>query len=279
MPIQFTPFRTPRLTVELRELPIGDAIDLVAKSPIYHEANTTALLKVICKPSDRQAAGQVDDPRLWTVQERGAVIAHYLVHQSGTGDFPIGDGGARFSQYMKFDVQTAEPVTVGPVADDVWTLYPLLGFMAESIERLVVTGRIKGGRVGWIIACLAAQMRRSDDIEFAGINHTPDLGMTFCERLENLSDAVLDDWLFDRVQIMRQFPDSDFADMLDSYLAATAQAQHLLNMGFNEEGIVYISEVAGTPPARFPLPDLLSERTARFLALFDEPARGADKAP
>lgn len=251
--ITFAPYRTPRLTVQLRELSIGDSIELCARPPNRYEASATALLQRIVVPPERIVPGQVTDPRLWTVHERGAVSAHYLAHTLG-GDFSIGDK-SKFSDFLFSERQVADDIHTGPVGDDEWIVSPLLGYQAEAIERLIVGGRVLGKRMGWIMAAMACQMR---------LAHEPPL--------EDVAEAVFDEWLLNRISIFVAYPETDFADLLDSFLLAHHQLNHLLRAGFNDEGVVFISEVPGLPPARFPVSDLLSERTAKFLGIPTEPA-------
>jgi len=256
--IIFTPFRTPRMTVQLMELTIGASIELCARSASRHEANTTALLSHIVSAPERTIHGQVHDPRLWTVEERGALVAHYLAHTIGP-EFSIGDK-ATFPDYLFHDQKTVAEIPIGPVGDDEWHVSPLLGYQAEAIERLILSGRAGvTGRMGWIMGAMACQMRR-----------TPE------PQLEDVADADFDDWLERRLAIFKGYPESTFALLLDAFLVARYSQRHLLHAQFNDEGVVFVSEVPGLPSARFPVSDVFSERTARFLGIASKPAGGAD---
>lgn len=256
--ITFTPFRTPRLTVQLTELPIGSSIELCSRSASRHEANTSALLAHIVKEPDRYVHGQVHDPRLWTVEERAALVAHYLAHTIGP-NFSIGEN-ATLPNFLFQEQQTAEEFPIGPIGEDEWHVSPLLGYQAESIERLILNGRAGVvGRIGWTMGAMACQMRRTEEPE-----------------LEDIADADFDDWLERRLSIFKGYPESTFALMLDAFLAARFAQRHLLQSAFSDEGIVFVSEVPGLPSARFPVSDVLSERTARFLGVTAKPAGGAD---
>lgn len=256
--ITFTPYRTPRLTVQLRELPIGAAIELCARPASRHEANTSALLAHIVMEPDRVVPGQVHDPRLWTIEERGALVAHYLAHTIGP-EFSIGEK-AKFPDFLFQEQQTAEETLIGPVCDDEWHVGPLLGYQAEAIERLILNGRagVKG-RIGWTMCAMACQMRRTQE-----------------PQLEDIADAEFDNWLEHRLTVFNSFPESDFATLLDAFQVARHAQRHLLRAAFNDEGVVFVSEVPGLPSARFPVSDMLSERTARFLGITAKPAGGAD---
>ncbi len=66
--IVFTPLRTKRLTVNLKELDIESAIYLLGLPQAMNEAGTSAMLKRCVTPEERPRVGQETDPRLWTVQ-------------------------------------------------------------------------------------------------------------------------------------------------------------------------------------------------------------------
>ena len=269
--IIFGTFRSQRLTVDLRELSIGDAMELCARPPHLHESAISSFLqKVVVKP-DRVGQGQVTDTRLWTVQERGAVAAHYLGHISNDSNFKIGES-AHYIDYLMADKMAVSVIDMGEIAEDSWFLHPLLGYQAESIERLIDMERIAKGRNGWILGAMAFQLQRSEEIErqFAADSKLPELA------LHDLNDYELDEWLFKRVSVLKGLPESVFADMLAAYLHASKQAEHLLRVAFADDGIVYVAEVPGLPSARFPVPDLLSEGTARFLGLFAQPVDEPD---
>lgn len=256
--ITFTPFRTPRLTVQLIELTIGASIELCSRPASRHEANTSALLAHIVAEPDRIVPGQVYDPRLWTVEERGALVAHYLAHSIGP-EFTIGDN-AKYPDFLFQEQQTAEEIPIGPVAEDEWHVGPLLGYQAESIERLILNGRAGvSGRMGWTMCAMACQMRRTQE-----------------EALEDIGDADFDNWLEHRLAVFKAYPESTFALLLDAFLAARHAQRHLLQSVFNDEGVVFVSEVPGLPSARFPVSDVFSDRTARFLGIATKPEGGAD---
>lgn len=256
--IHFTPFRTPRLTIQLCELTIGQSIALCARPAHLFEAATTAMLEYVIEPADRVVAGQVTDPRLMTVQERAALAAHYLAHTCGNPNFSIG-GAATFSQYLFHDVQVVSEIEVGEIGEDYWFASPLLGYQAEAIERLISTDRLTKGRQGWILGAMACQMRREPE-----------------PPLEDIADALFDDWLMKRVETLKNYPESTFAQLLEAYLTANHRLQHLLRMAFSDEGIVFVTEVPGLPSARFPVSDLLSDGTAHFLGVAAKLAVRAD---
>lgn len=255
------PYRTPRIGVELKELTIGDAIVLTARPSTTYEANQGASLAAMVKAHEGRD-GQVSDIRLWTVQERHAVVAHYLASTFESPDFQVGEN-AKFSDYLLMNRATAEAIALGPVAGDEWTLTPLLGLYAESIERLMAQHRIPSKRTGWILASMAAQLRSTDEREaqFRAHYNLP------AANHWDLPEALLDDWMEHRVQMLLTTPDSDFGALLTAYLMGFEQQQHLVRMAHHDDGLVLVGEVPALPPARFPVPDLFGLTTQRVLGV------------
>lgn len=251
--ITITPVRTPRITAEMQELTAGDVIDLCALPADQHERGATELLKRIVKPEDKPRVGQVTDVRLWTVQERAFVIAHYIAHVAEDGpDFSVGEQG-KYSDYIVDGIgATPEQVSLGVVAEDNWSLGPLLGAHAESIERLVTSGRLAASRVGWWVGCMAAQLLRAGDDPFDTANRM---------------DADLDEHIAERAQIFMAFPESDFMDLLQAFLLGNDKLEHLLRVEFIDDGLVFMpkEEAPGKNPARFPVSAAISQRAAQAL--------------
>ena len=132
--IVFSKLRTKRLTVQLKEMSIGDALYLLKLPANNHEAATTEFLRRVIEPA-KDVAGQVNDPEYMTVHERGYLVAHYLAHTMEQPDFPIGKG--KFSEYILDGA--SEPVSefsLGEFMGDQWLFRPILGRHAESVERL-----------------------------------------------------------------------------------------------------------------------------------------------
>jgi hypothetical protein len=243
--IVFSPLRTKRLSVSLSELTIENVIHLL-KMPVHlNEAGTTAMLNFCVVPDARPRVGQVTDPRLWTVQERSMVVAHYIAHANeGEPDFPIGDG--KFSDFL-IDVDSPpESVTVGGVGGDIWMMRPLLGAHAESIERLVGSGVLSNDRAGWWFGAMAAQLYRDAD---APVD------------IANISDDDLDCWILDRANAFKKFPERDGLLLITLFIEAQARMNHLLNLEFLDDGLAF-SPKGGRDdlaPARFPFRDAISE--------------------
>jgi hypothetical protein len=247
--IYFPPLRTRRLTLQLRELSIGDSLALAAMPGHMEEASTTAFLRAAVDASK----GGVDDPARWTVQERILAVCHYLSATTEDGpDFSLGAG--RYSDYLQgeADIQTSvQAVEVGEVGGDTWHVRHLTGAMAESIERMA--GEIEGlsGRLHWLFGAMAAQLVRTGE-------EVPDAAA---------GEGAFDEFLLSRVMVLKGYPESDFAKLMTLYLEGRDKLHHFFKLEFTEDGIVAMPKggAAGNlPPARFPVHTCLS-RMAREL--------------
>lgn len=253
--IAFTPLRTKRLNVQLRELTIGDAIFLCKLPPESHEYGTTEFLRRVVLPDEKPKVGQVSDPSLWTVQERGMAVAHYLAHTTADPNFTLGE--ARFSDYI-FDGNNSAPekTAIGECGGDKWFIRPLTGLYAESIERLVQAGKLADGRTGWWFGAMAAQLLRADD---AVIDHS-----------EQSADTI-DEYIASRAEVYTHFPETEFMQLLQLFLTGMQQIQHLLRATFTDEGVVFEArEGAGFSPARFPVGSCVSEGAVRAFGNTDQ---------
>jgi hypothetical protein len=230
----------------LQEIAIGDAISLAMIPPVQYEFQTTRFLKSVIREAEAATPAHVIDPRAMTVQERGFIVAHYMAHVSPTApDFAIGAG--KFSDYLVGQQQqVVSTFAAGDVGGDKWALVPLVGAAAEAIEGL--HGDIEGvqGEYHWMLGCMAAQLRKSDDA-------APDA----------VTDATYSDWLRERMLVFHRYPESDFVQLLVLYRQAVHATRHFFNMAVNHEGIVFLEEpkeaVASLPPARFPVSSCLSD--------------------
>jgi len=246
--IHFPPLRTRRLTAQLRELTIGDAIALAAMPPHLEESACTEFLRRAVA-----SAQGIDNPARWTVQERMLAVCHYLAATANDGpDFSLGDG--HYSDYLdgSTDIQTSAPtLEVGELGGDIWHVRHLTGAMAESIERMA--GEVPGvaGRLHWLLGAMAAQMVRAGE-------SVPDASD---------GEGSFDEFLVARMQIMAAFPESDFAALMELFFLGRDKLHHLFKTDFTSDGIVALPKggAAGDlPPARFPVSTCLS-RVAREL--------------
>ena len=240
MTIYFPALRTKRLRVQLRELTIGESLQLVAMPPDKPEATCTAFL--------RRAGAETDgvpDPRRWTVPERMLAVCQYMAATLEDGpDFAVGAG--RYSDYLNGERDIGdELVVVGEVGGDVWKARHLTGGMAEAIERL--SGELAGieGRLHWLYGAMAAQLvREGEDVP------EPEDG-----------EGAYDEWLLARMATLLAYPDSDAELMMGLFLSAREQMQHLFRVDFAPDGIVAMPKggAATLPPARFPAASCVSE--------------------
>lgn len=246
--IYFPPLRTRRLTVQLRELTIGDSLALAAMPGHLGEASCTAFLRHAV-----ESAKGLADPAEWTVQERMLAVCHYLAATAEDGpDFSLGNG--HYSDYLDgaADIRTdTDQRATGEVGGDTWHVRHLTGVMSESIERLV--GEIPGlkPRLHWLVGAMAAQMVRAEE-------EVPD---------GSSGEGAFDEFLLARMKIMLAFPESDFEALMALHLAGQDELHHLFRIEFTDDGIVAMPKggVAGKlPPARFPVYTCLS-RLAREL--------------
>lgn len=238
--INFPTLRTRRLTVQLRELSIGESIALAAMPSQFEEAACTAFLR----RSVASAKG-IADPAQWTVPERMLVVCHYLASVSDDGpDFSLGAG--HYSDYLDgaADISGSDsPIGIGSVGGDAWSICHLTGAMAESIER--ISGEVEGitGRLHWLLGGMAAQLVREGE-------DRPDA---------SLNEGAFDEFLAAKMKVISAYPESDFSDLMGRYAAGRAQLHHLFRFEFSADGLVALPKGGSDlPPARFPVRACLS---------------------
>lgn len=230
--------RSRRLTVQLKELSIGESIALAAMPLHLEEAACTAFLRravVSCKG--------VEDPAYWTVPERMLGVCHYLAAVADDGpDFSLGEG--RYSDYLDGAADMKpDRVDVGDVGGDVWQVGHLTGAMAESIERMA--GEVDGiaGRLHWQLGGMAAQLVRAGETP-------PDPAD---------GEGAFDEYLVARMRIMAGFPASDFETLMTRYAQGRDKLDHLFHVDFSTDGLVALPKGGGAlPPARFPVRSCLT---------------------
>lgn len=246
--ISFSTLRTKRLQVRLREITIGDAIRLCSMPGSQNEVGTTELLRCIVLPEENPIKGQVTDPKLWTVHERALIVGHYLSHTSDSPDFKIGENS--YSKYLQMEKNPfPASISLGRVADNDWTIRPLLGMHAETIERLIIQERIDAGRTGWWFGAMAAMLY-------------PD-----CDPGDVL-DADMEDYIENKVKILKGYPDRAFMELLQAFLVGCEKLDHFFTLGFTDDGIVW--EVPGIPPARFQFTAAVSEIAFSVFGIVEE---------
>lgn len=232
--INIPPLRVKRFTAQMRELSIRDAIALAAIPASMQHAAASFFMK--CAVTDVE--GAVEDPELWTVQERTLAICHYMSSTYDDGpDFTL-NNGAKYSDYLAGKDFKDSHIDIGEVEGDAWTVRHMTGRLACSIERLV--GEVDGVNdyTFWQVAIMAAQMVPN------GLSG------------DELTDSDLDQFILERINVIASFPESVFAVLLSKWHAAVDELQHLVFLAFDDEGTLCLSSdeggSLGRRPARFP---------------------------
>ena len=236
----FTPVRTPRLQVDLQDLTSGQAIYLCQIGEEQSERATQEMLsRVVVQPSSPRT-GQVTDMRLWSVQERAFVVGNYIAHVGmDKGDFAIGDG--RFSSYLLPELK-APPLTasIGEFAGQRWSVSLLMGYLMESVERLVLNGELEANRRGWLMGAMGATLTTEDE---PLIDH-------------HATDADIDEAVKASCERLLALPQGEFVALGERWVQAiNDDLEHIFLVSFNDEGVVFLSaeEEPVLPPARFPV--------------------------
>jgi hypothetical protein len=237
----FPILRTRRLTVQLRELSIGQSIKLAAIPVHLNELMCSEFLRYAI-----DAVSGIEDIAQWTVQERMLAVAHYLASVVEDGpDFSLGDG--KYSDYLDGSIdidKDFKSIELGELGGDLWSIDHLTGRMAEAIERL--SGELPDlpPRLHWLLGCMAAQLIRKDEV-------LPDLD----------TDGSYDEWLLNRMRVFSAFPESDFEQLIMMHQLGVEKLHHLFKINFNDTGIIALPKEEGSalPPARFPVRSCLSK--------------------
>ena len=222
--------RSARFVLEIQEIAMLNAIRLANMPEHLNEKQNTFLIKSIIEKAEG-----VENPLLWTVQERMFCIGHYIAAtQDESPDFAIGD--ARYSDYLQGEKQyNFDTLDLGEYEGDTWTAIPLLGIMAETIEML--EGEIEGveKRTHWYLGCMACQLIPNDK---ALDVHSPDY----------------DKQVLDRMIVLSQIPESAFLYLMSLLNQAHTHFNHLFNIAITDVGIVAMAREGGAdlPYARFP---------------------------
>lgn len=256
--IYYPVLRMRRLTVQLRELSIGESIK-IASIPVHlKEASITAMLRFAVESV--KGKDIIEDPAHWTVQERIMAVCHYLASISdGEPDFTIGKG--RYSDYLDGGSDSGlmeSDINIGEVGGDIWHIRHLTGAMAESIERL--SGELDGisGRLHWLLGGMAAQLT------IEGENSPNPID----------GEGKFDQFLVDRMKVMAGYPESDFNALLGLYFAGREKLHHLFHIEFDNNEIVSLPKggaASDLPPARFPVSTCLSRVVLDLVRVAHEP--------
>ncbi|MCK2122136.1 hypothetical protein [Pseudomonas sp. PNPG3] len=230
-----------------------DSIEKALEVPAQFEQRTaTEVLRGIIEPIER--AGAIDDPRMWSVNERMFVIASYMSATRDDGpDFPIGEG--KFSDYL---LDATDYVAEVPFHCDGRDLIytPLHGYQAEIIETLLAGGNYSNTSYSWWKACMAACVRGADE-----------------EPLQYQDDGQYETLLVERIEAIGKLGDSDFVELFDAYQLAAQSGAHMVYAITNLHGVLaaQVSEPPeGVPvlaPARFPSRSAISKRAREIMGV------------
>jgi hypothetical protein len=222
--IVFSPLRTRRLEVRLKELQIGEEIELCHLPETAHEKALTEFLLRAVASADTPAARHVADPRAWTVGERLFALAHYCVHvRDDKPDYAV-TNTSKLSDYL--DTTKDFPATLAAfnVLDDKWVLHPLTGAAAEAIETLQVGTDPERGREHWIFGGMAAQLLRENETYPNPITQNP----------EYL------DWLTGRMATLRALPSSSFDMLYAGCRHAMEKSTNYFRFWFDDQGVIVL---------------------------------------
>lgn len=234
--IVFSPLRTRRLDVQMRELSIGDEIALCHLPESAHEKALTEFLSRVVESASAPSPRHLSDPRAWSVSERLLALAHYCIHtRDDRPDYAVTEV-SKVSDYldMQRDIPSA-PATFSALGDS-WTLAPLSGAAAEVLEALQLETDLNG-RAHWLIGGMAAQLLR--------------VGEQHPDPVADTTDYTA--WLAKRIGVLRAFPSSSFDVLFAQYRAAVEREGQFFSLWFDDQGVVVLPKEAGaaTPPARF----------------------------
>ncbi len=243
----FPYLRTKRVAVQLREPSLGDAIAVCKLPAERHELTASAFLRFVARDAEAPQPRYVQDPRLWTVQERALVMCHYLAQVSDDGpDFSLGE--AKLTDYIMFDKDMeADSFDAGTIDAKQWVMRPLLGAQAEILERACLN------RGDWVVGAIACQILPVDET-------APDW--------KGMSDIQSLEWVKARIDQIRGMAESDFDALLFAYDAGSAALAHFFYLDFDDTGIVFRpnqpQEAGPQNPARFLALSCISPATRRL---------------
>lgn len=244
--IHLPPLRTKRLNVRMQELSIGAGIGLAAIAPSRHEYATSEFLRAVVPAED-------GDVRLWSVQERMLAVCHYLAATApnGESDFAVGQT-ARLTDYLDTGRDYLPSVSAGQACGDTWTFVPLTGMAAEAIEQLAPS---TDDRAHWLMGMMAAQLLRIDQ-----------QGAVVADDLAPQDDSGFGQWLRQRMNVLSQYPQSDFVELLEAFYRGEFEARHFFAVEPGADGILALPKggEAILPPARFPVGECVSPVAKRL---------------
>jgi hypothetical protein len=228
--------RTARLEVRLRELSMGDEIELCYLPDGSHEKALSEFLRLAVDRADTPSDRHVADPRAWTVGERYLALAHYnrAVREDGP-NYAVTES-TKLGDYLIRDRDVIEPVRFEAIGDK-WEFRPATGAALEALEDMRFGSPLRP-RVMWLLGLMAIQLRRGTDDE------RPD-------PIAGVEDYSA--WLAKRMAVIRGLPASDSEALWFQYRLACEQGAQFFRLWYDDEGVIVMPKEAGgvLPPARF----------------------------
>jgi len=216
------PVHSLRISVQPRELTIGQVQELCTIPYRYAQRTITAFLNAVCEHLPRPPGHEaVTDPLLWSVNERMNVVIFYLaavLDEGGGPDFKLGEG--HLHDYLLADTDYVAQVEFDHLGEP-HICTPLHGYQAEAIETMVETGALPKTYFGWQLGVMAACTR--------GVNEAP---------IEYVNPVAYGKALKARIDILRTAPESEFLQFFDGYSRASQQLQHFVHAVFNAHGVL-----------------------------------------
>lgn len=237
------PVHTLRISVQPRELTIGQIEELCAIPYRYAQRTITRFLSLACEQIPRAAGKlQVTDPLMWSVNERMNVVIFYLAAVLEDGpDFALGEG--KLHDYLLSGSDYVDEVPMDyELFGEPMVCTPLHGYQAEAIEMLVETGSLPKNYASWQFGVVAACVWG-----VAG------------DRLEYVDPVSYRNALLARIKVIKDVAGSDFQTLYEAYSQASLKLQHFVHAVFNKEGVLAAQitdpdDETGVPvlgPARF----------------------------
>lgn len=239
------PLQTDRINAHLRELTIGEAIELAGVPEHTEEVARTRLLRAIVISS----TGLVPDPADWTVEERIYAVAHYLSAVDDEPNIRIHGGGV-LTDYVRFDdAAVPDVIDLADFGAAGLTLTQMTGAQSELVQPLASTA------LDWTFADMAVRLRRNAD-------DRP------CHKT---APAEFTGWVSRSMDALRGMPASDFEPLFAAYAEGKQRLAHIWRIAFDDLGHVCLpkDKEAGLSPARFQVSDCAGELAcglARLLA-------------
>jgi hypothetical protein len=211
---------TLRISVQPRELEIGQVADLCTIPYRFAQRTITKFLRAACEHIPRpEGKLQVTDPLLWSVNERMNVVIFYLAAVLEDGpDFKLGKG--HLHDYLLGESDYVEFVEFDHCGDAMLCT-PLHGYQAEAIETMVETGVLPKTYYGWHMGVMSACVR--------GVDEVP---------IEYVDPASYSKALLARITALKKCPETEFMQLFNAYSVASLRLQHFVHAVFNAEGVL-----------------------------------------